>query len=489
MTKKSKIYIIYTGGTIGMAPEDPNNTASPLEPKSLNDLKKYIPALEAYKDFIEFGEISPFNPPLDSSDIRPKNWIKIAEEIKLAYDAYDGFIILHGTDTMVYTASALSFILVNLKKPVIVTGSQLPASNVRTDAVQNFTNSVHIAAYKSFNLPKISEVVICFADKILRGNRAVKNSSTQWAGFDSLNFPPLGKIGEHITINSELLLEPNDQEFNILTDWDDRIMNINLFPGFKAAHLETLIDSEEIQGVVMNTYGAGNAPGDEDFLEVIGKATTKNKIIMNVTQCEEGMVEMGLYASSSGLLERGVVSGLDITTEAAIVKLMWTLGTKPSHQERLSQLQVSQRGEQSENLFDLRFGEIKKSSAKNKHVATEKPDRRLITGRLKRIVIRISDINITGIEIGENVTINVFINRHQVDNNTPANISERCVVSFDFKVKEDSQILLKDITNEAKSIIGDSDITLAIVSSNENAKFYYKGLYLALFAKSEDRKL
>lgn len=488
--KKSKVYIIYTGGTIGMAPEDPDNPVSPLEAKSLEELKKYVPALSQYskEGKVEFGEISPFPDPLDSSYVKPEHWKIMAKAVADVYDEYDGFIILHGTDTMAYTASALSFIFENLNKPVIVTGSQLPVSDPRTDAVSNLTNSIHLAAYKTFNLHKINEVIICFADKILRGNRATKIASDDWAGFISPNFPPLGSIGEHIVINEELLLPSSTAEFIINPDLNENIIGLMLFPGIKARHIKKSVD-DEIEGVVLTTYGTGNAPGDDDFLRVIDETTKANKMVLNVTQCEKGMVEMGLYAASSGLLERGVVSGLDITTEAAITKLMWVIANTHGSKKRALKIQMNQRGEQSQNLFDLQYGELNRDEAKSLHTGTATPGRNIDPARVKKIIIRISDIGVNVPSKKEQPKLAIFINKPSTTHDDFDNDVRQKVVMFESIKSSGKQILIADITDNARALLGQDDISVTIVSNNKDITFHYSGLFLTIFTKSIDRKL
>jgi L-asparaginase len=295
--KNSKVLILYTGGTIGMAPRIQDNIASPLEPKPLLELTKYVPALNRHDGFIEFSYHTVFDPPLDSSDVGPAHWVKIAKEIEGQYNIYDGFIVLHGTDTMAYTASGLSFIFENLSKPIVITGSQLPISDNRTDGVLNFTNAIYLAAYKTFGLPLIPEVVICFADKVLRGNRATKVSTEKWSAFESPNYPELGIIGEQIKIFTERLLpcpQP-DKKLLVNTDLVEKVMCLNIFPGFNSGLFNRLINDQELKGIIINSFGSGNIPRERDLLDIIEKAINNHKVILNTTQCLQGTVEMGLY--------------------------------------------------------------------------------------------------------------------------------------------------------------------------------------------------
>ncbi|MGA2434412.1 MAG: asparaginase, partial [Bryobacteraceae bacterium] len=474
---RARVYILYTGGTIGMAPEEPGRPGSPLVPQPLDALMKYVPGLDNLNIRLEYEA---FDRPLDSSNLGPEHWIDMARRIERVYDANDGFVILHGTDTMCYTSSALSFMFENLAKPVVITGSQLPISAVRTDAVINLVNAVYVAGYKSTNLPCIPEVMIVFADKILRGCRARKVSSTSWAGFDSPNYPALGHIGEHIRVYPRLLrpFPAPGQKFQVSADLSDRVMDISLFPGFKPSQLrQVLLETDGVDGVVLRTFGAGNAPDREEFLKVIDDARSRKKTVVNTTQCLEGMVEMGLYEASSGLLARGVISALDMTPEAVLTKLMWTLGTKIGDQV-VTQMQVSQRGEQSENLFDLRYGGCGSAEAPQESFHQYcTPDRRFDVGRLTKAVVRLSGLGVDGVKVGDGIQVRVFMNLPSANSQTPAT-HQRCIGAFPMVWRGDPVNLLQELEDEkARSAIGDGDVTLSVVAER-GVRVWFEGLYL-----------
>jgi L-asparaginase len=363
-SRKANVFVLYTGGTLGMVPKDPNNPTSPLKPGTQADLERYLPpglqeklgidyTMESLTD-MDGGPVEP----IDSSNVTSEHWRWIANAISHKYASFDGFVVLHGTDTMAYTSSVLSFMLANLAKPVVVTGSQLPIAHSRTDAVSNFVNALFVAGSKATDLPLIPEVIVVFAGAVLRGNRVRKMSSSAWQGFDTPNYPHLGTIGEHMRIATEYLRPPADNEtspFYARLDLEDQVADISLFPGIRAEQLGAILLNPSLKGAVLRTFGSGNAPSREDLLQVISDSVKAGKVIVNITQCPEGMVEAGLYEASSGLLERGVISGLDQTPEAALTKLMSLLANEQTAEVQ-AQMQLDLRGEQSANLYDVRFG-------------------------------------------------------------------------------------------------------------------------------------
>jgi len=353
MSHQTKVFVLYTGGTIGMA----NNAKGELVPQSLSQLISHIPAFRSHtseplEDIVLDNGIclgfDSFSEPLDSSNISPSHWLIMADKIKAVYDDYDGFVILHGTDTLAYTASALSFIFENLAKPVVISGSQLPISDHRTDGVINLVNAIHVAGWQATGLPCIPEVVVCFAQVILRGCRCTKVSSVAFNGFDSPNFPHLGEIGEQIQINHRLLrpLPKSGHSFRLNRQLDTHVLEISLNPAMTVAQFESMLNINGLKAVVLRSYGSGNMPNNPAFLAVIANFIQAGKLIVNISQCQQNRVTMGHYAVSADLLALGVISGADMTIEAALSKLYWLLGTCRSDCIGEKML-VSQRGELS----------------------------------------------------------------------------------------------------------------------------------------------
>lgn len=337
----ANILLIYTGGTIGMVE---NLETGSLEAFNFSHLDSHMPELQKLKFNVD---TIVFDPVIDSSDISHEYWQKMVHIIEDNYDTHDGFVILHGTDTMAYTASALSFMITNLQKPVILTGSQLPIGKLRTDAKENLISAMEIAADKdAIGNPIVPEVCIFFQNYLFRGNRATKINADNFNAFKTYNYPPLAKSGIQIKYERSLILKPNfDRKVTFHYTLDTRIAVLKMFPGINQFVVEALLNAKETKAVVIETYGSGNAPRYEWFIDALINAVKRGIIIVNVTQCEIGCVNMQRYETGRMLLKAGVISGLDSTVEATITKLMYLLGKGYSREEIVVRMRVPLVGE------------------------------------------------------------------------------------------------------------------------------------------------
>lgn len=337
----ASVLLIYTGGTIGMIE---NAESGVLESLDFDLLKEHLQEVGRLRFTIHTIQ---FNPPVDSSDMELKGWKKIVRIIQDNYSRYDGFVVLHGTDTMAYTASALSFMLENLDKPVILTGSQLPIGKVRTDGKENLITALEIAVDKDHNgFPFVPEVCIFFQNDLMRGNRTTKVNAENFSAFKSFNYPLLAKAGVHIKYEHHLIIHPRIRRmprFHYLLD--PNVVILKLFPGISPDMVKAIFNIPNLKGVVLETYGTGNAPNFKWFLDTVKEAVDKGIVIVNVTQCVAGTVEMGRYHSGAILLDAGVVSGYNSTTEAAVTKLMFLLGHGMSAEDVKEHMQCSLSGE------------------------------------------------------------------------------------------------------------------------------------------------
>lgn len=340
--KKASILLIYTGGTIGMMKDPVDGTLKPYDfsvfMEEVPELRKFALKIDSYT----------FDPLIDSSDVEPSMWQALAELIRDRYDNYDGFVVLHGTDTMAYSASALSFMLDDLAKPVVFTGSQLPIGVPRTDGKENLISSIEIAsAMDAEGHAIVPEVVIYFNSKLMRGNRTTKTSSENFDAFSSPNYPLLGEAGINIRFFPEYIRKPLSwvAPLRINTNLDTRVSILKLHPGMTADVLKHLLCGEETRAVIIETYGSGNAPTKPWFLNIICEAVAMGKIIVNVTQCLEGAVNMSLYEGGKAMQDAGVTSGYDGTTESTLAKLFFLLGLSKDNQAVRTRMEASLKGE------------------------------------------------------------------------------------------------------------------------------------------------
>lgn len=339
---KTKILLIYTGGTIGMVKDYENNSLVPFD---FDNLLKHIPELKLIDSEISY---TGFETPIDSSDMNTEHWIQLAEIIQNNYQKYDGFVILHGTDTMAYSASALSFMLNGLQKPVIFTGSQLPVGDLRTDAKENLITSIHFASLQQENGPAVREVCIYFEYKLLRANRTTKINAENFDAFASPDYPDLAESGIRLDVRQGVLRsEDSSIPFSINTQLDTQLGLMKIFPGMNRNFIESLFSAKEMKAIIIEAFGSGNIFSYDWFKDLLRKKAEKGLIFIINTQCAGGMVEIGRYETSDIFKEIDAVNGFDLTTEASVAKTIHLLGQNLSKDEFKRQYETDLRGELS----------------------------------------------------------------------------------------------------------------------------------------------
>ncbi|MCB0762030.1 MAG: asparaginase [Flavobacteriales bacterium] len=333
------ILIIYTGGTIGMARDAESGSYKAFE---MDALFRHFPELEGCQAKLSTWS---FEEPLDSSDIDISIWVKLAHVIHERYNDFDGFVVLHGTDTMAYTASALSFMLQDLAKPVIITGSQLPVGVLRTDGKENLIGAIEIASAKWRGHARVPEVAIYFGSSLYRGNRAQKFNTEGFEAFASFNHPPLVEVGIHMVFRDDVILRPVDGDLQMCDKMEPNVGVLRFFPGISEAFVRQVLSTPGLKGLVLETYGSGNVPTRTWLRDALVEAAEQGMMLVNVTQCDKGFVEQGRYQTSQMLRDAGVISGADMTVEAALTKMMKLLGNGYAGDELEAEFRRSWRGE------------------------------------------------------------------------------------------------------------------------------------------------
>ena len=423
-TENKGVLVIYTGGTIGSMPKDPQDAASPQVVVEWDDFIERTPQLNPENLGYRLG-FEKLSEALDSCNIGTQHWTEMAEIIETNYDDYEGFVILHGTDTMVYTASALSFMLANLAKPVVLTGSQRThLFQIRNDGLQNTITALAVANPKASAIPVIPEVMIFFGNDLLRGNRSRKRDANGYIAYETPKYPPLAKIGANIEVDESRILPIPDGVFFVRKNLELKVIDFNVFPGVVHNGIADLMfDNKDFKprGAVIRSYGAGNIPTDETFLGRLRKASQNNPpgvTMINVTQCTQGRVELGLYETSNKLLEFGMVSGTDLTPEAALVKMMVGLADEDLQDDKTGLrtfLQTNQAGEQSTSIYEMPFSKTGGAELSRGERRFRFPADRDLPGswrpaELEGVQLRLYGAKVTGTDDGTPIEVDLYAN-------------------------------------------------------------------------------
>lgn len=501
-TKGNKgVLVLYTGGTIGSMPADPNDAESPQRVVDWDTFLQMTPQIDPVQlgkrqDHVGFKvDVWELEEALDSCNITPKDWQAMAEVIYKEHDNYEGFVIAHGTDTMVYTASALSFMLINLKKPVILTGSQLSHTYLpRNDGLQNLITAINFANPKQNNIANVPEVCICFGGELLRGNRCRKKDAEGFDAYFSPNYPPLGRAGANLEVFEKNCLPEPTQSLQLRKRLSTKVITFDVFPGIQhSGFAERLLDSNNVDGVVVRAFGSGNIPTDPKFLANFERVASnpdedKRAIVQNVTQCVQGRVSLGVYETSAALLEVGMVTGFDITPEAAVCKQMVMLGDEDLSKDDVAMMvQQSLAGEMSNSLFVQALKDAGTNSidstdvARRRIAAKESIEGNWDAEQIDTVVLRLYGATIQT-EGEEPITIDAYVNmgsddtlKHELDNYAG---------SFKRRRSDKEFIVSFDIKKAAKKLIKAGDrISVTAEITAGIGKLSWKRAEVAVFVK------
>jgi L-asparaginase len=488
------VLLIYTGGTLGSLPEDPKDPLSPLVPAPLELVMEMLPLYDTVDKKLPLGGTQvrlgahSWEKPLDSSNITAADWSQMASVVRANYNDYEGFVILHGTDTLAYTASALAFLLNNLDRPVIVTGSQRPISELRSDAVQNLVTAIEIAASASLGATVIPEVCVFFRDKLYRGCRTTKLSASSYSAFDSPNFPPLAEAGEHIVVSDHVIAKPSAHALHVEENLETNIACIDIFPGMSPKLLSSMLHAPELRGIVLQTFGTGNAPSSPEFLKAIEEAVDLGRVIVDITQCRSGEVELGLYEVSAGLLSRGVITGMDMTPEAALTKLAVVLGSETDPVTAADKMQLNLRGEQRQSVFYLHFGagEVPEDGAVTMPALNPMVEglERYDSSRLSRAILRITGLSAPGGRRG-GIGFKAYLDLPDATLSTPDSKPQYLgEASKQWREEEGKSNVFIDVTDQARAFVDNRhDNTITLVTTS-GSPFAWDRADLAFYADS-----
>lgn len=493
MTIISSVLVIYTGGTIGSKPRDAADPDSPQIVVPWPELEAATPELGRLAERGLATKCISFEKPLDSCNIGPGEWARMAQIIYDNYDDHEGFVILHGTDTMVFSASVLSFMLRNLGKPVVLTGAQRSALvDVRNDATQNFITALLLAAPSYSRLPVVAEVMIYFGGMIYRGNRTNKDDTAGYNAYRSPNLPPLGEAGDKIVLN-EAVIHPRpgpEARFHIRTKLDTNVIQLLIFPGISAALVQKQLELPGLRAVLVHAFGSGNIPTAPEFVDVFRRARERGIILVDVSQCRRGPVELGIYETSAMLLEAGFIAAADLTWEAAQCKLMSLLADPDmSNEEVEAAYQVAMAGEQSTSIFvspiDAKAGSISVPSQARKRL----PARPLLgtwqASRIQSVLLRLRRAQVTA--AGERATFRVFINAEESEE--LRSDAPNCAGVFEKWSMSEEGLVIFDVTKAVRGAITrpGERVSFTIVADTEGASLSWSVSELAIIINERSK--